>query len=94
MAFTKRERLIILITLGALCVLVLDRYVLSPLLDSRDDLTQRKEQLLSDHGRAQELLSRRSRMDQTWKEIIDGGLRDDATEAESQILRALGDWAS
>ena len=46
MVFTKREKIVVAATVAALCVLVLDVYVLAPLLDERAAAAARKQRLL------------------------------------------------
>jgi len=93
MILTKRERLIMVLTLAAVSILVLDRYVLIPLLDGRSSLQARKARLQGDMERANSLLVRRQKVDQRWRQMLTGSLKPDPGEAESQILHALRDWS-
>ena len=94
MVFTKRERIIIAATIAVLCLLVLDFYVLTPLLDTRADLKDEHAQLLAKLTRAKNLLKRRHLLAPKWRSMVDGGMRRDPAEAESQILRSLRNWSA
>ena len=93
MILTKRERVIMVLTLAAVSILVLDRYALTPLLDGYSALAARKERLQADMKRADSLLARRQQVDQRWRQMLTGSLKGDPGEAESQILHALRDWS-
>ncbi len=93
MIFSKRERLIMVLTLAAVSILVLDSYLLTPLLDGRSSLQARKARLQGDMEQADRLLTRRQQVDQRWRQMLTGSLKRDPGEAESQILHALRDWS-
>ena len=93
MILSKRERLIMVLTLAAVSILVLDRYVLTPLLDGRSSLQARKARLQGDMEQADRLFTRRRQVDQRWRQMLTGSLKRDPAEAESQILHALGNWS-
>jgi len=93
MILSKRERLIMVLTLAAVSILVLDRYVLMPLLDGRSSRQARKARLQGDMERADRLFTRRRQVDQSWRQMLSGSLKRDPGEAESQILHALGNWS-
>jgi len=93
MILSKRERLIMVLTLAAVSILVLDHYVLTPLLDGRSSLQARKARLQGDMERANRLLTRRRQIDQRWNQMLTSSLKRDPGEAESQILHALGNWS-
>ena len=94
MVFTKREKTIIAATLAALCLLVLDVYVLTPLLDERAAVKANAEQLMAELDRAGSLLQRRRLLGPKWRGMLAGGMKRDPTEAESQLLRSLRDWSA
>ena len=93
MFLSKRERFIIAATVIIVALLVLDRYVVSPLLECCDRAAALKESKLADIQRGQDLLARNREIGPKWREMIAGGLKRDPAEAESQILHAVGDWA-
>jgi hypothetical protein len=93
MFLSKRERFIIAAAVIVVALLVLDRYVVSPLLECCDRAAALKESKLADIQRGQDLLARNREIGPKWREMIAGGLKRDPAEAESQILHAVGDWA-
>jgi len=94
MAFTQREKMIIAATLAALCLLGLDVYVLTPLLDRRAATTAQRARLLAKLAQARSLLNRRRRLERTWRDMLASGMNRDPAEAESQLLRSLRDWSA
>jgi hypothetical protein len=93
MFLSKRERFIITAAVIIVALLVLDRYVVSPLLDCCDREAIRKQSVLAEMQRGRDLLARKRDIGPKWREMIASGLKRDPTEAESQILHAVGDWA-
>ena len=93
MILSRRERLLIAATLIAVAALVLVRYAVTPLLDARDAAEARKQGLLDEMDRARGLLAHERRLSPEWRAMTAAGLRRDPTEAESQVLHAVGDWA-
>jgi Tfp pilus assembly protein PilO len=90
---SKRERYVATVTILAVLILGLDQFFIDPLL-------KRKEMLDSRIATAQEQLDRASRLFTTsraanrkWSEMTHGGLRHDASEAESLVLHSVRDWA-
>ena len=90
---SKRERIISLVTGGVLGFLALDYVALSPLLDRRSRVEAAESTATVAHARAEQLIDNAPRMNARWKSMIDAGLKSEVTEAESQALRALHDWA-
>jgi len=93
MTFSRRERLILLVTTVVLGALVLDRFALTPLLNRWDEVEDRKTLLMQKMTRAESFLKRRRVVEPRWRRMLKEGIKPDAGEAESQILHALGRWA-
>ena len=93
MVLSKRERYIVAATIIAVSILVLDRYVLTPFLDHRAQIGAERQNLLREMERAMNQFARRRQMQQEWKEMLEAGLRRDASEAESQVLHAVRNWS-
>ena len=91
MVFTKREKIIIAVTVAAMCLLVLDFYVLTPLLSNRAAVQAEKARLVAELAQAGGLLQRRRLLGPKWRSMLDNGMQRDPAEAESQILRLLRD---
>ena len=93
MILSKRERLIIAATLTVVALLVLDRYVLTPVLDWRAALEAHKQSLIGEVARAGDLLARQHQVGPKWREMVATGLKRDPAEADSQILHAVQNWS-
>ena len=92
MAFSKREKTIIAAAVTAVCLLVGDSYVLTPLLDQRAGAEARTTRLLAKMENARGLLKRRRVYGRRWQDMLADGMKRGPTEAESQLLRSLRDW--
>ena len=94
MILSKRERTAAIVAITAISALVLDRFLLTPLLDRR---TQVHDQLrlLTDNELtpALTLLNNNRRMTPRWKEMVAAGIKSDASAAESQVLNDVQRWA-
>jgi len=94
MTFSKRERIIFVALAAVLAVLVLDWWIVTPLLDRSAEVEARKAVLLSEMANAENLLHRRRVIGPRWRQMLAEGMKHDPAEAESQVLHALGDWAA
>lgn len=92
MVLSKRERIIVLLTLVVVGALIADRFILSPALERLDQLEGDKQQLLAEVNEAKELFQRRRLLERKWRTMQSAGLRSDA-EAESRIVRAMDEWS-
>jgi hypothetical protein len=93
MTMTKREK-IIGITLGAcLALLFIDRYLLTPFMEERDNIAVRTATVVAKLNDANRLLSNRHRVADAWKELIFSGLKSNNSVVESETQHALLDWA-
>jgi hypothetical protein len=90
---SKRERYIAIGTGAVVALLALDRFLFTPLLDQRAQLTSEIE--LARHGleRATRLFANSRKVNQRWGEMLDSGVKTDASAAESQVLQAVHDFA-
>ena len=94
MVFTKREKIIIAASIAAVCVLVLDVSVLTPLVGRRAAAQVDMERLVVELARARNVLKRRQQLGHKWREMLNDGMRRDPAEAESQMLRSIRDWSA
>ena len=94
MAFSKREKNLLAATLAVLCVLSLDLYVLTPLLDRRAEARARRENLTVKTAHAGSLLQRSRLLGRTWRRMLAQGMKSDPAATESQILRSLRNWSA
>ena len=90
---SQRERIIGLTTAGVLGFLALDRVALTPLLERRSQVSAAESTATVAHARAEQLVENAPRMNDRWNGMIAAGLKSEVTEAESQALRSLHDWA-
>jgi hypothetical protein len=94
MVFTQREKLIIAATIAVLCLLVLDVYVLTPVLDKRAAVEAERKQLLAKFSRAKVLLNRGRLLGRKGRDMFSDGMARDPGAAESGLLRSLRDWSA
>jgi hypothetical protein len=90
---SNRERSVGILTVAVLGILALDRLALSPLIAKRAEVETSIQTTRGDLDRVVELFGKRREMGQTWREMVAGGLKTEASEAESQALEALDGWA-
>jgi len=92
MVLTKRERIILIVTLVCVGLLILSEFVVDPLQNRLGEMEAERQQLQVNLEEAQLLMGNRGAMQRKWNSLVADGLGNDA-EAESKVLRALGDWA-
>ncbi len=93
MVLSKRERYIVAATVIVVSILVLDRYVVTPLLEHRAQVEAEKQNLLREMRIAMNQFARRRQMGQEWKDMLAAGLKGDAAEVESRVLHAVRNWS-
>ncbi len=91
MGLSKRERIIVLVTLLAVGALVADRFVRAPIANGLRELGVERQKSLAQVTKAKNLLQQKQQIEQK-KALLSEGLRSDA-EAESLVARALDKWA-
>jgi hypothetical protein len=90
---SKRERYIAIITVSAVGLLALDRFILDPLLKDTRDLEVKIHSAQAQLDDASNLFDLKRRAANRWREMTVGGLARDESAAESQILHNLNDWS-
>ena len=90
MGLSKRERIIVLVTILVVGTLVADRFVLAPITNGLEELRAERQKSLGQVAKAKNLLQQRQQIEQ--KKAVSEGLRSDA-EAESRVAKALDKWA-
>lgn len=93
MVLTKRERYIFIATAALVGVLGLNYVAVTPLLAQREELGNKIESAQRQASTDRLLLERSSQMSRKWSDIAKGPLKRDASEAESQVLHSVRDWA-
>ena len=94
MVFSKREKIIVAAAVAVLGVLVLDLYVLTPLMDEWGAVKVRRDRLVAKTAQAGSLLRRRRLLGRTWRRMLAEGMTPDPAAAESQVLRSLRNWSA
>ena len=92
MVLSKRERIILIVTMIVVGALIADKIVLGPVSDRLDEMKAQRDQLLAEVNEAQSLFERQRLLAPRYKTMLADGFRND-TEAESRILRALRQWS-
>jgi hypothetical protein len=93
MIASKRERVVAAITVGVLGLLVADRFVLTPLFARSGEVNQAIDITDGSLQRAERLQKNAPRINDRWRAMQAAGLKAEVTEAESQALRSLNEWA-
>ena len=92
MVLSKRERYIGIITGLVLAVLVLDYFIVSPLLAQMDALNGKIAKARNEVGNATDLIDLSRRAQTRWAEMSRGAVRTDPSQAD-QIVNNVSDWA-
>jgi len=91
MVLSKRERFILIATIAVVGLLGAERLVYKPVHARLTELDTERTRLVNEVNAARSLFNRRKRLEPKWRQMLDEGFRT-ATEAESRVFRALGDW--
>lgn len=93
MVLSKRERMIFWITLVLMVMLVADRFVINPGLEARDSVSEEKQRLRAEVSAMRRVLKGSTTRARQWQEMIENGLLDDPSAAQSSMLHALEEWS-
>ncbi len=91
MGLSKRERIIVFVTILAVGALVADKFVLGPIANGLGELKAERQKALAQVTKAKGLLQQKQLLEQK-KASSFVSLRSDM-EAESQVAKALDKWA-
>ena len=94
MVLSKRERLIAVVTLLVLMIFIIDRYVLTPFLEAKENISIEKQGLMNEMQQAAKVFRHRNRINDEWQAMIKGGLGSDPSALESRILHEIRQWSS
>jgi Tfp pilus assembly protein PilO len=92
MGLSKRERIIVLVTFLAVGALVADKFVLGPIANGWGELRAERQKVLAQVTKAKSQLQQRPQLEQKEAALFEK-LRSDK-EAESQVAKALDQWAA
>ena len=93
MILSKRERYIVIGTVVVVGILGLDRLFLTPLIERRQETNANIRLETEKMEKATGLVTNRSRVSRKWNDLSGSSLKSDGANAESQIIRAVNDWA-
>jgi len=93
MAMTQRERMIAAVTGIAVGAFALNYYAIDPYIAERDAVKRDQEKVTAQFADAQLTLRKQLRSDREWHDMVNGGLKSDASDAEQQLYEAVRDWA-
>lgn len=94
MVVSKRERYVLIATAAVVGLLVLDWFILTPLLTRKSELDQAIVKARDELDNADRLFVNSRRATPTWNKMVNGALKKNASEAESQVLHSVRDWAA
>ena len=92
MVLSKRERIILIVTIASVGLFVMNAFIVEPVMSRRDELESQRQQLLGDLSEAELLIGNHARMRKKWNAMLSDGLQDEG-EAESRALGALREWS-
>ena len=93
MVLSRRERYIAIGTIIVVAALVLDRYALTPALESWRKLDDEKQARLSEVEHGKLVVKQKPAAEATWKKRVNQGLKQSAAETEDALLHAVQDWS-
>ena len=93
MILSKRERFFAVAVVLAVALYAVDRLLLSPFMDRQVRLEAERLSVIGDVERATSLFTLERRLIPRWNDMLEGGLKADVFEAESQVLHAVRDWS-
>jgi hypothetical protein len=93
MVLSKRERTIVIVTISAIALLVLDQVALSPLLARLDQLRSDKTMYTDKLAHANQLFLHRKATEARWNQMVADGLKSDAADTEDALDHAVYEWA-
>ena len=93
MVLSKRERRIFWTTLVVMVLLVSDRFVINPGLEALDSVSEEKQRLDAEVVARRRVLKGSTARARQWQEMIENGLLDNPSAAQSSMLHALEEWS-
>ncbi|MBN1360563.1 MAG: type II secretion system protein M [Sedimentisphaerales bacterium] len=93
MVLSKRERIILAVTLACVGLLVVYKFVVEPVDKKLGEMGLQRTQLASEVEQADILMDGQATRQERWKAQMPSDLRD-ASSVQMRISKALSDWAS
>lgn len=91
MALTARERKILVLAVAAILILVLNQYILSPVMEKRSETRQTRKDLADQVEQSLSALNRKKVLQQRWAQMKENGLDKDVQKAEAMVYRYIED---
>jgi hypothetical protein len=91
---SKREKYIAIGVAIAVVVLALDQLVFEPLFAQLKAIQNQRTDAVAKMDAANDLFARQRKLRVVWKKMQSGGLKADASSAESQAMHAILDWTA
>jgi hypothetical protein len=89
---SKREKYIVIATVAAIALFVLDELVLSPYMDTLAQISTDTDAAIKQLTDANDVFSKQGKLRKVWAQMR-GGLKSDQSEARSQAEHSLVDWS-
>jgi hypothetical protein len=93
MTMSKRERYVGIAAAAVVGLLLVDQVLVTPLLARWTSADERIELATIERNGADDLIFASERANRQWSSMIGGQLQRDASEAESQVLSSVREWA-
>jgi Tfp pilus assembly protein PilO len=94
MALSNREQKIMILAVAAIVILMGDKYVLQPLLETREETSEMKRSLKSQLDEANEVIKREKVQKSRWDNMLNSGLSYDNELTEQRVIRFIKDSSS
>ena len=94
MVLSKREYIIMWGALAATVLLILNWIIIDPAIQKMDDISKQKAALTLKVNKMNDLLRQKKNMQKHWQNMLDTGLTQSPSAAESNIFHALEDWSN
>ncbi len=89
MVLSKREKIIVILTMLVLMIFIMDRFVVTPFMNSKESIRLEKQGLVNEMQDATRLFKHKKRIKSEWQEMINGGLEKDPSGIESKVLHVI-----
>ncbi len=89
MVLSKREKLIVVLTILVLMIFISDRFIITPFFNAKESISQEKQNLVNDLQDAARLFRHKKRIKEEWQKMLDGGLGKDPSGTESRVLHVI-----
>ena len=93
MVLSKRERRAFWMAIGVLGLFISDSFVITPVFEALDSVRKEKMRLSVEVDSMRRVLKYRGTREKKWKEMIEQGLLDDPSAAQSSMSHAIEDWS-